>query len=107
MPCGFIRQPTFVRLEAGEADGHFRDNARQNRTEPLVQRKWRLTLHNSDASRDDTTWFRLPRGRNLQCVACVVDERVHTPGALPDLESCIRTLMVSSGWQHNWRAGAA
>jgi hypothetical protein len=65
VPCGFIRQPAFVRLEAREADGHFRDNARQNRTEPLVQRKWRLALHYSDASRDYATWLRLPRRRNF------------------------------------------
>lgn len=26
----------------------------------------------------------------------------HTPGARPDLESCMRTLMVSSGWQHSF-----
>ena len=26
-----------------------------------------------------------------------------TPGARPDLESCMRTLMVSSGWQHSCR----
>ncbi len=25
-----------------------------------------------------------------------------TPGARPDLDSCIRTLMVSNGWQHSY-----
>ena len=25
-----------------------------------------------------------------------------TPGARPDLESCLRTLIVSSGWQHSY-----
>ena len=29
-----------------------------------------------------------------------------TPGARPDLESCIRTLMVSSGWQHSYMRNA-
>lgn len=28
-----------------------------------------------------------------------VDVNARTPGASPDFESCIRTLMVSSGWQ--------
>lgn len=60
LPCSFVRQPAFVRLEACEADGHFRDNARQDRAEPLVQRKWRFALHDSDASRDDTARLRLP-----------------------------------------------
>lgn len=36
LPSGFICQPAFVRLEAREADGHFRDNARQDRAEPFV-----------------------------------------------------------------------
>ena len=27
-----------------------------------------------------------------------------TPGASPDLDSCMRTLIVSSGWQHSCRA---
>ena len=26
-----------------------------------------------------------------------------TPGNLPERESCIRTLIVSRGWQHNWK----
>jgi len=97
LPSGLVRQPAFVRLEAREAYGHFRDDARHDCTEPFVQRKRRLALHNPDASRDDTTWLRLPRCRRLQRVASVGSGWVHTPSALPDLESCMRTLMVSSG----------
>lgn len=28
--------------------------------------------------------------------------RIRTPGSLPERESCIRTLIVSRGWQHNY-----
>ena len=28
--------------------------------------------------------------------------RIRTPGSLPERESCIRTLIVSRGWQHSW-----
>ena len=30
-------------------------------------------------------------------------QTIHTPGACPDLESCIRTLIVSRGWQHSYK----
>lgn len=30
-------------------------------------------------------------------------KKTRTPGARPDLESCMRTLIVSNGWQHSCR----
>lgn len=101
LPCGLICQPTLVRLETRETDGHFGDDARHDRAEPLVQRQWGFTLHDADSSRDDAARFRLPRRCSIQCAACAGIEWVRTPVATPDLESCMRTLMVSSGWQHN------
>ena len=104
LPCGLVRQPSLVRLEAGETDGHLGNDARQDRTEPLVQRKRSLALHDTDGRRDDAARFRLPNGASFSLSSGA--RRWHesrTPAAVLALESCIRTLMVSSGWQHSWR----
>ena len=57
--CFGIRQPALVRLEAGKADRHLWNDAREHGTEALVQCEWRLAPHNHGTSGNKAARFSL------------------------------------------------
>ena len=99
-PCFAICKPAFVRLETRKSYRHLWYYAGEYSTKTLVQRKWRLAAHNHGTSREKAARFGLNTeiGRVERLESRTI---VHTPGARPDLESCMRTLIVSNGWQHS------
>lgn len=105
---GFTRfticEPAFVGLETRKPDCHLWYDAGEDGTKTLVQRERRLAPHNHDASGYEAARFGLYEnmGHIRHRALRTTHARARTPGARPDLESCMRTFIVSSGWQHNY-----
>ena len=57
-----VREPRAVALEGGEADCHLGHDAREDRTEALVQREWRLARGDQCARREKPARLRLCAG---------------------------------------------
>lgn len=105
---GFTRfticKPAFVGLETRKPNCHLWDDAGEDGAKTLVQCERRLAPHYHGASGYESARFGLYEnmGPHSSTRTAHHHVRARTPGARPDLESCMRTLMVSSGWQHSY-----
>jgi hypothetical protein len=96
--CLSIREPRLVRLKTRETDGHFGDDPGKDCTEAFIQSERGFSADYHRASSYKATRLRLMSvddglgagGQNRFTIGL-------TPGRRPDLDSCIRTLMVSRG----------
>ena len=62
-----VREPRLVLLEAREPDGHLGHDAREDRTEALVQREWRLARGDQCARREKPARLRTLRIYDRHC----------------------------------------
>lgn len=93
-----VCQQLLVPFVRSEPDGHLGNDTTQHSSETLVQTERSLLLHDINTGSDESAGFRL---RKIS-LALPIDRNSHaalTPGAFARRESCIRTLMVSKGWQ--------
>jgi hypothetical protein len=97
-----ICKPAFVRLEARKPYCHLWHYTGEYSAKTLVQRKQCLAAHDHGTSRDKAARFGL--NAKIGRVESRTTVETHTPGARPDLESCMRTLIVSNGWQNSCSA---